>query len=391
MLALIAMPLAGCGERDEITLGASLPLTGKLASAGRYYRDGYQMAVEQINADGGIAVGATRRRLALKIWDNESDSKLAAQQHEDLAESKINFMLGSYSGFDVLAGSSVAQRYQIPMVQGGGSAARIFTRGNKYVFGTLPASDESFRSTIAMMSRLNPQPKTVALIVGDDPSGIGVANGTKALLEEAGLELVLFQQYSGRTPNFSNILPLVKAKAPDVLLWSGPEAPAIAYIRQAKASNVSPNLFTSLSTVGSSASFLATLGKDANYLFGITPWLPHNGLKDKWFGDAEQFARAYESKLGYAPDYHVAAAVAAVEALAVAIEAAGTEQPERVRDAIPRLDFESIYGRIRFGATGQIVMPRTVIQIQNGQIVEIFTDKLVNQPLYPVPPWSSRS
>ena len=44
-----------------------------------------------------------------------------------------------------------------------------------------------------------------------------------------------------------------------------------------------------------------------------------------------------------------------------------------------------------FGEDGQIVMPQTVIQIQNEQVVEIFTDQFINQPLYPAPPWDKRS
>jgi branched-chain amino acid transport system substrate-binding protein len=61
-----------------------------------------------------------------------------------------------------------------------------------------------------------------------------------------------------------------------------------------------------------------------------------------------------------------------------------------VRDAIAKLDFESVYGRVRFGESGQIARPQTVVQIQNRQLVEIFTDRFINEPLLPVPPWSER-
>jgi branched-chain amino acid transport system substrate-binding protein len=95
-------------------------------------------------------------------------------------------------------------------------------------------------------------------------------------------------------------------------------------------------------------------------------------------------------KFGYAHDYHAASAVAAVEVLASAIEVAASIEPERVRDAIPHQNFDSVYGRIGVGDNGQIVMPQTVVQIQNGQIVAIFTERFINEPISPVPPWSSR-
>jgi branched-chain amino acid transport system substrate-binding protein len=176
-----------------------------------------------------------------------------------------------------------------------------------------------------------------------------------------------------------------------VLLWSGHEAGAIRFVREAKARNINPNLLASFTVGVPSASFRAALGKAANYAFGMTPWLPGERLKDRWFGDARQFASAYEQKFRYAPDYHAAAAAAAVETFVMAVDAAGSLDPKLVRDAIARLDFESAYGRVHFGENGQIALPQTVIQIQDDRVIEVFTDKFVNQPLYPVPAWDKRS
>jgi branched-chain amino acid transport system substrate-binding protein len=377
---------------DTVTLGAAVQLTGSLANTGRYYRDGYQFTVDKINENGGITVGGKKYKLALKLLDNKSDPNLGPRLHERLvAKDKVNFLLGSFSSNDVLAGSAVAEKYQVPMVQAGGASSRIFSRGYKYVFGTLPAAEDYFRSTIDMLEQLAPKAKTVGLVSGNDAFDVSLSSGTSALAKNAGLEIVLDQQYSERIPNFYNILTLVKSKAPDVLLWSGHEAGAITFVREAKARNINPNLLASFTVGVPSASFRAALGKAANYAFGMTPWLPSERLKDRWFGDASQFAGAYEKKFRYAPDYHAAAAVAAVETFVMAIDAAGTLDPKQVRDAIAKLDFESVYGRVHFGENGQIVLPQTVIQIQDDKVIEVFTDKFVNQPMYPVPAWDKRS
>src|SRR5712691_716494 len=384
--------MAACTGADTVTLGAAVQLTGALAGTGRSYRDAYQFAVDRINEKGGIIRGDMQYRLALKVLDNQSDANLSVRQQEELlAKDKVNVLLGPYSSFDVLAGAAVAEKHQVPMVQSGGAASRIFARGNKYVFGTLPASDDYFRSTIEMLARLTPKAKTVAIVYGDDPFDITLAQSTADLLKQAGLDVVLDQQYSERTPNFYNILTLIEARDPDVILWSGHEAGAISFIRQAKGRNINPNLLASFTVGVPSASFRAALGKAANYAFGMTPWLPSERLKDRWFGDASQFANAYEQKFRYAPDYHAAAAAAAVQTFVMAIDAAGTLDPKQVRDAIAQLDFESVYGRVHFGENGQIVLPQTVIQIQDDKVIEVFTDKFVNQPMYPVPAWDKRS
>jgi len=390
--SLLAVTVAACNASDTITLGTALQLTGNLAASGRLYRDGYTFAIDRINERGGVRIGDFQYRLALKLRDSQSDPSQSTRLQEQLiVKDQVNFLLGPYSSNDVLAAATLAETYQVPMVQGGGASTRIFTRGNKFVFGTLPAADEYFRSTITMLRRLSPAPKTVAIVMGDDPFDLALAPATEALLREAGLELVLQQQYSERTPNFYNILTLLEARAPDVLLWSGHEGAAVNFIRQAKARKIQPNLFASYTVAVATANFRSTLGNDANYLFGMTPWLPSDRLKDRWFGDASQFAKDFEAKFGYAPDYHVAAAVAAVEALVYAMEAARTINAEDVRDALANLDFQSVYGHVRFDDSGQVVLPQTVIQVQDGKTVEIFAEDFINQPIYPVPPWDKRS
>ena len=390
--ALAAAHMVACTETDTVTLGASVQLTGNLADTGRIYRDAYQFAVERINAQGGVKIGEKPHKLALKILDNQSDLKLATGQQERLVtKDRVNFLLGPFSSNAVLAGAAIAEKYQVPMVQGGGASSQIFARGYKYVFGTLPASTDYFRSTIAMLEQLEPRAKTVGLVSGDDSFDITLSKETSELVKKAGLEVVLDQQYSERSPNFFNILTLVKGRAPDVLLWSGHEAGAINFIRQSKSRNINPNLLASFTVGVTSANFRKALGDDANYVFGMTPWLPTERLKDRWFGDAVQFAKAYEEKFGYAPDYHAAAAVAAVQALVEAMETPDSFDPGDVRDALANLDFESIYGRVHFGDNGQITMPQTVVQIQGDKLIEIFTDKFINQPIYPVPAWDKRS
>ena len=391
--ALAAANMAACagpGTPDTVTLGAVVQLTGGLADTGRYYRDAYQFAVDKINDKGGITVGGKTYKLALRLLDNKSDAKLdASQQEQLLSKEKVQFLLGPFSSNDVLAVSPLAEKYQAPMIQAGGASSKIFSRGYKYVFGTLPAAEDYFASTIEMIGQLTPKAKTVGLVLGDDSFDLSLAQATIARLHKAGLDVILEQQYSERTPNFYNILTLIEAKAPDALLWSGHETGAINFIRQSKARNISPNLLACFTTAPT-ANFHAALGKDANYAFGMTPWLPTERLKDRWFGDASQFARAYEEKFGYAPPYLAAAAVAAVETHVMAMEAAGTFDPNMVRDAIAKLEFDSVYGRVRFGENGQIALPQTVIQIQNDQVIEVFTDKFINRPLYPVPAWNKR-
>jgi ABC-type branched-subunit amino acid transport system substrate-binding protein len=119
-----AMALAGSASAQEkqITLGAAVQLTGRQANTGRYYGDAYQMAVDQINQKGGVTVGGTKYKLALRVLDNQSDVNLGVRQYVQLlTQDKVNFLLGPFSSNDALDDSSVAEKYQVPMVKITGS------------------------------------------------------------------------------------------------------------------------------------------------------------------------------------------------------------------------------------------------------------------------------
>jgi len=90
-----------------IALGASVQLSGPLANTGRYYRDGYQFAVDAINKTGGVKIGNTHEQLALKLLDNQSENNLAVRQYVQLvSQDKVNLLLGPFASDSVIAMSA---------------------------------------------------------------------------------------------------------------------------------------------------------------------------------------------------------------------------------------------------------------------------------------------
>ena len=378
-------------QTNTITLGAAVQLTGKDANTGRYYRDAYQLTVDQINEKGGVTVAGKKYTLRLVLLDTQSDANLAVQLYNQLVvREKVDFLLGAYSSTDVLNTSSVAEKYEVPMVQGGGASGQIFSRGYKYIFGTLPRAEDYFNSTLQMLSGLEPKSKTVALVVADDAFDVAVGDGTRQLLKKGGYDIVLDQQYTQKSTDFSSILALVKSKSPDVILWGGLAPEVLDEIRQAKSLDVNPKNLISFTVGVPTADFRKALGKDAEFAFGMSPWVPTGSLKDDWFNDDVAFNKQFIAKYNYEPDYHAASAAADVEVFAKAIPAAGSLDKKAVRDAIAKVDFQSVYGRVKFTENGQIDLPQIVVQVQDGQIVPIFSDHVLSKPRYPVPAWDQR-
>ncbi|HEX4193235.1 MAG TPA: amino acid ABC transporter substrate-binding protein [Stellaceae bacterium] len=391
LFAFAAPQARAADSAKTVTLGASMQLTGADTNLARYFRDGYQLTVDRINEQGGIRIGDETYRLALKVLDNQSNINLGIQQYTQLVtRDKVDFLLGPYGSNHTLNESSVAEKYRVPMVEGGGAAKQIFDRGFHYIFGAAPPAENYFGSTIEMMTKLDPSVHTIALLTADDAFDVSVRAGAKALAQQHAIDIVVDQVYPEATPNFTSLLALVKSKSPDAILVGGHEVESLNFIREAKSLDVNARYLTSLTVGVPSHDFRAALGKDAEGVFGMTPWVMSPVMHDRWFGDGQQFAQLFEQRFNYEPDYHVAAAVAAVETYAYALEAAGTLDRDKVRDAIAKSDFESVYAPVRYQANGQIDIPQIVIQVENGKVVPIYTDHFLNKPNYPVPPWTKR-
>ncbi len=378
-------------DPQTVVLGASVQLTGPVANTGRYYRDAYQMAVDKINAAGGVKIAGVPHQLALKIYDNQSDVNLSVRQYTQLVtQDKVNLLLGPFASNFALADSAVSEKYKVPMVQGGGASDQIFARKFQYIFGTLAPASNYFGSTVAMLKELKPAPTSVALLYADDSFDVSVADGTRPMLKAAGMKIVMDERYSTNATDFNTLLSQIKSKNVDAVLVAGHETEILNFVRQAKSLAVAPKMYSF--TVGvPSDDFRRALGKDADYAFGMTAWLPSTALKDRWFGDADQFAQAYKTKFGYDPDYHAASGVADVEALVQAMESANSTDPQKVRDALAKIKFDSLYGPVAFDAQGQIDLPQVVIQVQGEKLAEVYGAKgFVTQPKYPMPAWNAR-
>ena len=134
------------------------------------------------------------------------------------------------------------------------------------------------------------------MLYADDSFDVSVAKGTRELLKKAGFKIVIDERYSSNASDFTSLLSRIKSANADVMLVAGHETEVLNFIRQAKSLNVTPKLYSF--TVGvPTADFRQALGKDADYAFGMTAWLPSKDLKDHWFGDAEQFAKAWHDEV----------------------------------------------------------------------------------------------
>lgn len=376
-------------EMKVIKLGCATSFTGAKSRSGKLYRDSYNMAVDAINSNGGVKVGNQTYQLKIVYYDDKSDPAESSKLVEKLiAQDNVNFLLGPYSSGITIPDSLVAQRYRIPMIEGGGASGKIFSRGNQYIFGTLPPAGQYFKSTLEMLQQLQPRPKTIAILYSDDKFDVSVAEGTQKLAEPMGFDVVLYEKYAEHATDFTSILTKIKAAKADVVLVSGHTEESLNFTQQAKELNVCPEMISM--TVGpSEADFRKSLGKDAEYIYGVASWSTQMNFDGYLFKNTQDFVNAFKAKYNYDPDYHNASGIADVAVFKDAIERAGSLDPQKVKKAISTTSLDTIYGHVEFSDNGQIKGTSVVLQIQGGEIYQVFPNGTKNAE-FPVKCWKDR-
>ena len=373
---------------DVVRFGASLSLTGKMATEGRLVKDGYDFYVKHINALGGIPIKGKKYKVEIVYYDDESDPKTAAKLVEKLiVEDKIKFLLGPYSSSCTFPASSIAEKYKLPMVEAHGAASTIFERGYKYIFATLNTVDQYTSNILKMATESNPAPKTVALINENALFPQLAMDGAARQAKSLGLKVVYKEKYPSGTKDLSSMLAVVREKRPDILLAGGYTGDMILLVKQVREMGVKPKMF-GLMLGPTLPGFVEALKKDAEYILEPIQWSESMSWKDDVFGyTAADFARLFEQDFGYKPDYHPPQSSAALLVYHHALQKVGLSDPQKVRDAIAQTDIMTFYGPIRFNEKGiNIGKGMAVIQLQNGKPKVVYPRSGAQEKLiYPIP------
>ncbi len=378
---------------DMIHFGAPLGLTGSLNKESKLTQQGYDLWKEAVNAAGGIAVGGKKYMIDIKYYDDESKQDKSAQLAEKLLnEDKVNFLLGPYGTAAAQTTAAIAEKYEIPMVEGEGAAEKIFNQGYKYTFGTLTSAGSYLKGVVEMAAAQTPKPKTVVILSANDAFSVEVAAGAKKAAEAAGLTVLPIITYPDKSTDLTAQVTQAKGLKPDLVLNSGHFAEAVAIVKSAK--ELGLNVQGMGFSVGPSLpDFKDTLKADADYVYGGAQWtkdLTYQG-DDAW-KTPQAYYDAFQKRWGNAPSYQSAMATACGLVFQKALEKAGTLDAKAVRNTIAASDFLSFAGPMKFDPRGiNTTKPMVVEQWQKGAKQTVWPANVSSgKPQWPAPAWGSR-
>lgn len=372
-----------------VRLGAAIPLTGAFASVGPQVKAGYEIAVEDINARGGVRVGNSRVRLELTILDDESDPTKTVSRLETLATQGVTVYLGGSGSILNAAGAAVAEKNRIPYCGVAFALWAIHQQGFKFLFSPFVKSPDIAVGIYRFLNDRVPadqRPRRVALFIERTDWGREMDRLWTARSAEFGYQIVLSAEYSVGTRDYSDIILRARAAGAEAV-FSQPIPPdGLAMVRQMKELDFNPKVILMI-RAADTVTWAQALGKDGDYILLAPGW--HNSFPAP--GVAELNAK-HQQRFGRPADVMTGPAYACVQIVTDAIERAGRLDSLAIRDAMAATNnLQTVIGPVRFRADGTGVAPFVVVQWQNGRQVMVWPKGQGASPfLYPAPPWRGR-
>ncbi len=352
------LPPAAYAAPTRILIGATLPLTGSEARIGGYFKEGYELAFEQVNKQGGLEVAGKKLPVELKLLDDTSTQATAVSLADRLVNSdRVDFLLGTYATHLVEAQSTVAEQNRIPYVNGGGAATHIFRRGFKYLFGAL-APVELLGTTLMEWIDVQqkagklPKPATIALLWENTSHGKDFRKGVSDFVARSGgaYRIAVDESFALDGKDFSALLGKVKAANVDLFLADAHLPDYITMHRQYVAAGLC-NKVVSYGARGSEKGAVDALGrKNVSYVLSGVWWSPLLGSRP---GLAHDFVEAFKARYnGRTPEWFQALGYESARALFTAIQQAGAIDREAVRAKLAALKMASLLpgGTLEFPA-----------------------------------------
>ncbi|MBR0914391.1 ABC transporter substrate-binding protein [Bradyrhizobium japonicum] len=344
---LFAAAMATAQAQETIKIGGLLETSGPLASLGQPGLDGAMLAVEQINAKGGIA----GRKLELVNLNTEGDNTKSVTAAKRLLEqSDVVGLVGPMNSGSSYAIIDTVQRASTAMISNGGSRGIVLPPQDKKWIFLSPLTDVLVQS-VMMADMKQRGVKNVALLHADSPFGTSGRDQLEKNAASFGMTIVAQQAYGNDDKDMTPQLTKIRSANPDaVIVWATGPGQAIA-VKNYRQLGLTAPLY--LSHAANDFNFLRLAGGAADdILIPSSKIYVTDSLKD---GDPQKavlssFVRDYQAKYGKPPATFAGNAYDAVNMIAEAIRKVGPDRT-KIRDAIEGLkDYVGVTAVYSYGA-----------------------------------------
>src|SRR3954469_9512107 len=338
-LVLVA---AAANAQETIKIGLIQPLTGSVAYNGTTDVNGSKLALDERNAKGGVL----GRRVEAIIEDGgckPADSVNAAEKL--IQRDKVVELSGAFCRSATIAVMPVAEYNKIPLVTGVSSKSDMTEKGNKWFFRATETDGllaQSFAKILADQLKL----KKIAYIGVNDDFGRGGVEEFEKRMTALGATTVMKEYFDHGTTDFYTLLTKLRSSGADGVFVAAETQDGSTFVKQKAEFGLEQKVFG----VGSwaTADFIKLAGPAAEGIYAAVPHAytmqtPKNA----------DFVAKYEAQAKEKPGKYGAAGYNALNIIMDAIQRAGSAEPEKIRDALAKTDYEGPNGKFRFDEKGQ--------------------------------------
>ena len=386
----LAVPLVGpspAPAADDVKIALVAPLSGRWARQGQLKKMGAEMAIEEINSQGGIkALGGAK--IVLREADaGDSVEKAVSAAQRVLTREKISAGIGSWLSSFTLGVTEVAERLQVPWLSLS-YADSITERGFKYTFQTSPVSSQQAEQALDLvvdLAKKNNQPIKKAALVGDNTAAtvFFFKPLREKLLKEKGIELVVDEVWTPPLADATSIVQKLRTTQPDLVFYGATNFPdSIQVLQKVKEFG----LKTHIQGVGAwlvTPEYVTTVGKEL--LESIQSVVASHPLKGQ-----EELVKKFVQRTGEPfMTQDPLCTYAHVWLIKEAAEQAKSADPKAIRDALAKIDLTTgpaagalAPGRIRFDERGRrIGAVPLIVQWQKGEPYTVVPTNLATRPI----------
>src|SRR5437870_13522039 len=215
---LVASPALAAAQ--TIKVGAVVPLTGRYGGGGAQVRAGYEIAVEHVNAAGGVAVGGKKMALELALLDDESDATKTVSRLETLAAQGVVAYLGGFGSDLHAAAASVAEKNKTPYLGVAFALHKVHEQGFKYLFSPFWKSPDIKTYTVDLLNSIPAaeRPKAAAIFQEKTDWGREMATAWTEAAKQAGYQVAMVGEYAPGAEDFSDLILKAKGAGADLVL-----------------------------------------------------------------------------------------------------------------------------------------------------------------------------
>jgi branched-chain amino acid transport system substrate-binding protein len=385
--ALLHAPAVLRAQGAAVKVGVLHPVSGALSYSGQQGRLGATMALDDLNAAGGIkSLGGAK--IDPMLGDAQSTPDGGNAEVEKMNEAGVCAVVGGYASAICLAASQTAARYDLPYVVDVGVVDSIVTRGLKNTFRFGPGFGVIAKTALDNLVSINDQAgkpaKTVVIVHEDSAFGAGLAKLLNAQLPDKGFGVLDTIAHPTPTREFDSIVLKIKAQNPDLVIPANYYNEYVLLARTMQQQRVRPKgIYSVLGGAASSYKFVKEFPEAAQYIMDCNHWFDPKNPK------AVALKKRVEDK-GQFFTYEVYMNYSAVLLLADAIERAGSTDRAKITDALGSSTFSGHvmpYGPTKFvNGQNQGAAPVNT-QVQGNDIQVILPAAFASaKPVFPMPP-----